>query len=45
MPGSLYEAQVPFILSEPLNEVYAQNAEGRRIASREIFDFAINGTQ
>ena len=41
--GSLWEADVPFVLSEPLNEAYAARAAAGRLRSREIFDFALNG--
>ncbi|MEC9460587.1 MAG: phosphonoacetate hydrolase [SAR324 cluster bacterium] len=42
--GSLHEANVPFILSEPLNEIYLKRAGMRTIRSREIFEYALNGT-
>lgn len=41
--GSLHEAQVPFVLSEPLNDAYARKAEQIPLRSNQIFDFAING--
>tara|TARA_B110000263_G_scaffold249111_1_gene265732 strand:- start:1070 stop:2323 length:1254 start_codon:yes stop_codon:yes gene_type:complete len=41
--GSLHEAQVPFVLSEPLNDTYARKAEQIPLRSNQIFDFAING--
>jgi phosphonoacetate hydrolase len=41
--GSLWEADVPFVLSEPLNDAYAERAAAGRLRSREIFDFALNG--
>jgi len=43
--GSLHEAKVPFILSEPLNERYLRYAKERTLRSREIFEFALNGTE
>ena len=43
--GSLHEAKVPFILSEPLNERYLKYAKERTLRSREIFEFALNGTE
>jgi len=43
--GSLHEANVPFILSEPLNEIYLKRAAERTLRSREIFEYALNGTQ
>ncbi|MCP5156173.1 MAG: phosphonoacetate hydrolase [Ectothiorhodospiraceae bacterium] len=42
--GSLYEADVPIILSRPIGEVYARRAEERRLHSYEVFDYAMNGT-
>lgn len=41
--GSLSEANVPIVLSEPLNDAYAERAAAGRLRSREIFDFALNG--
>ena len=41
--GSLHEAQVPLVLSEPLNDAYARKAEQIPLRSNQIFDFAING--
>jgi len=43
--GSLHEAKVPFILSEPLNESYLMRAEKRTLRSREIFEYALNGIE
>ncbi len=43
--GSLHEAKVPFILSEPLNDKYLRDAKERTLRSREIFEFALNGTE
>ena len=43
--GSLHEAKVPFILSEPLNDRYLRFAKERTLRSREIFEFALNGTE
>jgi phosphonoacetate hydrolase len=42
--GSLHEANVPFILSEPLNDKYSRRAKERTLRSREIFEYALNGT-
>jgi len=42
--GGVSEASVPFVVSEPLNDAYAQKAKAGRLNSRQIFDFAINGT-
>ncbi|MHC8509082.1 MAG: phosphonoacetate hydrolase [Rhodospirillales bacterium] len=41
--GSLWEADVPIILSEPLNAKYAARAAAGGLRSHEIFDFALNG--
>ena len=43
--GSLHEAKVPFILSEPLNDIYLRRAKGNTLRSREIFEYALNGTE
>ena len=43
--GSLHEAMVPFILSEPLNESYLKKAKEGTLRSREIFEYALNGTK
>ena len=42
--GSLHEANVPFILSAPLNGTYAERAANGKLRSHDIFDFSINGT-
>ena len=42
--GSIHEANVPFILSEPLNEEYLKRSEDKTLRSREIFEYALNGT-
>jgi len=42
--GSLHEANVPFVISDPLNGVYAERGAAGGLRSHEIFDFAINGT-
>lgn len=41
--GAVTEANVPFILSYPLNESYRKRAEFRVPKSYQIFDYAING--
>ena len=41
--GSLFEADVPFIISEPLNGQYAERGAAGGLRSRELFDFALNG--
>jgi phosphonoacetate hydrolase len=42
--GSLHEAHVPFVISEPLNDAYAEHGAAGGLRSHDIFDFAINGT-
>jgi len=42
--GSLHEAMVPFILSEPLNAKYSNRAKDNTLRSRELFEYALNGT-
>ena len=42
--GSLHEARVPFLLSEPLNDKYSNRAKDSTLRSREIFEYALNGT-
>ena len=42
--GSLHEANVPFILSDPLNGKYSNRAKDNTLRSREIFEYALNGT-
>ena len=39
--GSLHEAKVPLVLSEPLNDAYTRKAEQIPLRSHQIFDFAI----
>jgi phosphonoacetate hydrolase len=41
--GSLFEADVPFIISAPLNGPYAERGAASGLRSRELFDFALNG--
>lgn len=41
--GSIWEADVPFVLSEPLNAKYAARAAKGGLRSHQIFDFALNG--
>ncbi|HAA93629.1 MAG TPA: phosphonoacetate hydrolase, partial [Rhodospirillaceae bacterium] len=41
--GSLTEADVPIVISEPLNAAYAERAGKGGLRSHEIFDFALNG--
>lgn len=40
--GSLHEARVPVILSEPVRDEYARRAEPPGIHSYEVFDYALN---
>ncbi len=42
--GSVYEADVPIILSRPVREDYARRAEAARLHSYNVFDYALNGT-
>jgi phosphonoacetate hydrolase len=42
--GGVAEAQVPFILSRPLNATYRKRAAAGGLKSHHIFDYAINGT-
>lgn len=41
--GGVTEAQVPFVLSEPVDEKYLRRREGARPHSYELFDYALNG--
>jgi len=41
--GSVYEADVPIIISRPLNDAYARGAEDTRLHSYQVFDYAFNG--
>jgi phosphonoacetate hydrolase len=41
--GSLFEADVPFIISEPLNGQYAERGAAGGLRSRDLFDFVLNG--
>lgn len=41
--GSVYEANVPVILSRPVSDEYAQRAHDARLHSYEVFDYAFNG--
>jgi len=41
--GSVYEADVPIILSRPLGDDYARRAEQGRLHSYQVFDYAFNG--
>jgi len=43
--GSIWEADVPFIISAPLNAEYRRKAGAGLLRSHQIFDFAVNGTQ
>ncbi len=42
--GSVYEADVPIIVSRPANDEYAKRAQETRLNSYEVFDYALNGT-
>ena len=41
--GSVYEANVPIILSRPVSDAYAQRADEARLHSYQVFDYAFNG--
>lgn len=41
--GSVYEADVPVIISRPVSEAYARRAEDARLHSYQVFDYAFNG--
>ena len=41
--GSVYEADVPIIISRPVNDEYARRAEDGRLHSYQVFDYAFNG--
>ena len=41
--GSVYEADVPIIISRPVNDAYARRAEESRLHSYQVFDYAFNG--
>ena len=41
--GSVYEADVPFIISRPVSNEYARRAEDARLHSYETFDYVLNG--
>jgi phosphonoacetate hydrolase len=41
--GSLYEANVPIILSRPVTDEYTRLAEEKRLHSYQVFDYAFNG--
>jgi phosphonoacetate hydrolase len=41
--GSVYEADVPIIISRPMSDAYARRAEDARAHSYQVFDYAFNG--
>jgi phosphonoacetate hydrolase len=41
--GSLYEANVPFVISEPLIPSFAERQKKATLRSHEIFEYALNG--
>ncbi|MCG8547255.1 MAG: phosphonoacetate hydrolase [Alphaproteobacteria bacterium] len=41
--GSLWEADVPFVISEPLNGAYEERGAKGGLRSHDLFDFALNG--
>ena len=40
---SVYEADVPIIISRPVSDAYARRAEDSRLHSYQVFDYAFNG--
>jgi phosphonoacetate hydrolase len=42
--GSAWEAEVPFMISEPLQSDHAERAASGPLKSYEIFDYAINNS-
>jgi phosphonoacetate hydrolase len=42
--GSLHEAKVPLIISNPLKDAYNEKAARMNLGSEDVFDFIINGT-
>jgi phosphonoacetate hydrolase len=43
--GGMHEARVPIIINRQLKSEYKQRLESGNAKSREVFDFAINGTE
>ena len=43
--GSIWEAEVPIILSRPLSDEYAKRAASRTLDNYEVFDLALNGVR
>ena len=43
--GGLAEQHVPFVISQPLNQEYAEIASNRRLRNFDIFDLVLNGTR
>ena len=41
--GSLHEANVPFVISEPLIPSFAERQKKATLRSHEIFEYALNG--
>ncbi len=41
--GSVYEADVPIIMSRPVSDEYAKRAQDSRLKSYNVFDYAFNG--
>ncbi len=42
--GSLHEAKVPLVISNPLKDEYLERIQTTEIGSEDTFDFVINGT-
>ena len=43
--GSLHEAKVPFVVSEPISSEYYERAFASTLGSEDIFDYVINGIE
>lgn len=41
--GSVYEADVPIVISRPVSDDYARRAQDTRLHSYQAFDYALNG--
>ena len=41
--GSIWEAEVPFLLSRPLRDDHAERAATTALHSHQVFDYALNG--
>ena len=43
--GGVHESRVPIIINRKLKEEYKKRLESGNAKSREVFDFALNGTE